>query len=77
VTERRTVSTRDGEILGVNRRDAGLTVAVAAGWMPERYGRGRRQVREEYGAAETSDNAKLLLRDALSKILIDSGTPHG
>jgi hypothetical protein len=61
----------------VYRRDAGLALAVAAKWMPERYGRGRRQVREEYGTAETSDNAKLLLRDAPGRILIDSGTPHG
>lgn len=49
VTGRRTVSTDDGEMLGRHRSDAGLLLAVAAKWMPERYG--RQAAREQVGPA--------------------------
>lgn len=49
VTGRRTVSTHDGEMLGTHRIDQRLLLAVAAKWMPERYG--RQPAREQYGTA--------------------------
>jgi len=49
VTGRSTVSTADGEMLGRIRHDEGLHLDLMARWIPERYGRGRRKVKEECG----------------------------
>ena len=48
VSERRTVMTRDGEMVGVYRPDGGLLLKILAAKMPEQYGTGRRPIPESY-----------------------------
>jgi len=45
VTGRRTVSTRDGEMLGRYRHDGRLLLDLLAKWMPEEFGAGRKRSR--------------------------------
>jgi hypothetical protein len=51
VTERRTVTTRDGEMLGVYRPDAGLLKSLVERWMPEKYGTSLSLMPEKYCTA--------------------------
>jgi hypothetical protein len=48
VSERRTITTRDGEMLGVYRRDARLLEMLLAAWMPEKYGDALELIPEKY-----------------------------
>ena len=48
VTERRTVTTRDGERLGVYRRDARLLAMLLEAWMPEKFGDKSPLIAEQY-----------------------------
>jgi hypothetical protein len=65
VTGRSAVSTADGEMLGRIRHDEGLLLDLVAKTIPERYGRGRRKVKEECGigpeATEARENTRALL----------------
>jgi hypothetical protein len=76
VSERRTVMTRDGEMLGVYRPHAGLLLKLLAAFMPEEYGTGRRPIPEKYPIASGEDASDKLLA-ALSRwrAIDDSSSP--
>ena len=63
VIGRRTVMTRDGELLGVYRRDTGLLVKILAATLPEQYGTGRRQIPEKYPVTPLEDARAELMRE--------------
>jgi hypothetical protein len=58
VIERRTVTTRDGERLGVYRPNVGLLIKLLAERMPEKYGTNPRRMPEKYSAAVRLNGAR-------------------
>jgi hypothetical protein len=72
VSGRRTVMTRDGEMLGVYRPDAGLLLKILAAKIPEQYGTGRRPIPESYPVVSV-DAARAELMDELQRLKTNSG----
>jgi hypothetical protein len=72
VSERRTVMTRDGEMIGMYRPDGGLLLKILAAKIPEQYGTGRRPVPEKYPVKSVED-ARASLIDKLNRIKANSG----
>jgi hypothetical protein len=75
VAQRKTVTTADGEQLGVWRQDAGLMGKLAAAWIPDRYGaRAALELTGKDGAALIPAGCRLMFGDGVNVLGDDEDT---